>query len=209
MVDILNDSGDGGATNQVGERGLGMAALLNPSTKGSANASAEVGEQGVGRDKVDSESVTPEAMTTEAAVEDQQPTQQGQEEVETDGAVRPSPSPEDAFKLNSERFTEEQAGTPWMQAKKAFLEDGALALNPHLRVQTLKMAPHFVVRSGILMQKVYFRARSSPAYTIVVTAIPVQFIRTLLRYCHADIFVVHIGKNKTAYRVRKHAYWPV
>ncbi|KAG3119390.1 hypothetical protein PI124_g2476 [Phytophthora idaei] len=148
MADILNDTGDRRATNQVGERGLGLANLLNPSTTEGADADVEVWEEGVGRDEVDSENVAPEETTKEAVVKDQ-------EEDETDGAVRLIPSPEDAFELDSEMFVEEQAGTPWMQAMKAFLANGALALDPQLRVQTLRMAPHFVVRNGIRVRKVY------------------------------------------------------
>ncbi|KAG3108169.1 hypothetical protein PI124_g12507 [Phytophthora idaei] len=63
-------------------------------------------------------------------------------------------------------------------------------------------------KNEILMRKVYLRARSGPANKIVVLVIPVQFIRTVLHYCHADIFAAHMGTTKTADRVRKHAYWP-
>ncbi|KAG2988826.1 hypothetical protein PC120_g23289 [Phytophthora cactorum] len=152
---------------------MGRAGLLSPSTTRGEDANIEVGEQDVGSDKVNRGGAVPEATTTEVAAEDPQPTQQEREEDEMDGAVRPSPSPEDTFELDSERFAEEQARAPWIRAMKAFLKDGALALDPQLRVQTLKIAPPFVVKKEILMRKVYLRARSGTDNTIVIAVIPV------------------------------------
>jgi hypothetical protein len=94
-----------------------------------------------------------------------------------------------------------------MRALKAFLLDGALALDPQLRVSVLKMAPHFVVRNGVLMRRVHLWARAGPARTINVPAIPLLFIETVLHYCHSDIFSAHLGKTKTLDKVRHHAYW--
>jgi len=85
--------------------------------------------------------------------------------------------------------------------------DGALALDSQLRVSVLKMAPHFVVRNGVLMRRVNLGARAGPARTINVPAIPLLFIETVLHYCHSDIFSAHLGKTKTSDKVRHHAYW--
>ncbi|KAG2884575.1 hypothetical protein PC119_g19503 [Phytophthora cactorum] len=57
------------------------------------------------------------------------------------------------------------------------------------------------------MRRVHLGARAGPARTICVPADPLPFIETVLRYCHADIFSAHLGKTKTADKVRRHAYW--
>ncbi|KAG3237273.1 hypothetical protein PI124_g17726 [Phytophthora idaei] len=117
------------------------------------------------------------------------------------------PSPIDAFGLNYDKFVAEQERVPWMRALKAFLNDGVLALDPQLRVSMLKMSSHYLVRNAVLMRRVHLGARAGPARTICVPAVPLPFIETVLHYCHADIFSVHLGKTKTADNVRCHAYW--
>ncbi|KAJ8527388.1 hypothetical protein ON010_g14873 [Phytophthora cinnamomi] len=59
-------------------------------------------------------------------------------------AERPATSPVDVFGLDRERFVDEQKRTPWIQAVVAFLEHGALALDPQLRTKVLQIAPHYV-----------------------------------------------------------------
>ncbi|KAE9190402.1 hypothetical protein PF004_g21913 [Phytophthora fragariae] len=65
----------------------------------------------------------------------------------------------DLFGLDRERFQEEQKRTPWIQALIAFLEDGALALDAQLRVKVHLMAPHYVIKNGMLMRRVHLKAR--------------------------------------------------
>ncbi|ETI33858.1 hypothetical protein F443_19520 [Phytophthora nicotianae P1569] len=69
------------------------------------------------------------------------------------------------------------------------------------------MSPHYVVRNGVLMRLVHLGAHAGPARTICVPAAPLPFTETVLHYCHADIFSAHLGKTKTADKVRRHAYW--
>ncbi|KAG3009173.1 hypothetical protein JG687_00004528 [Phytophthora cactorum] len=128
MTDLLDDVEDSCASGQVGERGIRMADLINPATrKGEAEEAgvAEVRdvEAAPGRDNAS-------VSAPEVATRDPRLTQEEQEEIETDGVVTPGASPKDTFELDSERFAEEQARTPWMRAMKAFLEAGALALDP-------------------------------------------------------------------------------
>ncbi|KAG6624031.1 uncharacterized protein IUM83_02216 [Phytophthora cinnamomi] len=68
---------------------------------------------------------------------------------------RPATSLVDVFGLDRERFVEEQKRTPWIQAVIAFLECGALALDPQLRAKVLLISPHYVVRNGMLMRRVH------------------------------------------------------
>ncbi|KAG2773833.1 hypothetical protein Pcac1_g15547 [Phytophthora cactorum] len=117
------------------------------------------------------------------------------------------PSPIDAFGLDYDKLVLEQERIPWMRTLMAFLENGALALDPQLRMSVLKMSPYFVIRNGVSMRRVHLGARAGPARTITVPAIPLPFIETVLHYCHADIFSAHLGKTKTADKVRRHAYW--
>ncbi|KAE9189351.1 hypothetical protein PF002_g25069 [Phytophthora fragariae] len=132
--------------------------------------------------------------------------------VEKDDTEEEADSPQagsslDEFGLDKFRFVEEQKRTPWIMAMVAFLEAGALPLDAQLRVRVLQMAPHFVIRNGVLMRLVHLRARAGPARTISVPVIPLQFIETVLHYCHSDLFSAHAGLTKTIDRVRKHAYW--
>ncbi|KAG6950575.1 hypothetical protein JG688_00014100 [Phytophthora aleatoria] len=142
MTDLLDDVEYSCASGQVGG-GIGMADQLNPATREGEAEEAGVAEvrdvqAAPGRDKAS-------VSAPEVATRDTRLTQDEQEEDESDGVVTPGTSPEDTFELDSERFAEKQARTPRMRAMKAFLEDGALALDPQLRVQALKMEPLFVL----------------------------------------------------------------
>ncbi|KAE9013400.1 hypothetical protein PR001_g15422 [Phytophthora rubi] len=131
------------------------------------------------------------------------------EEDDTEGEAGspPTGSSLDEFGLDKFRFVEEQKRTPWIMAMVAFLEAGTLPLDAQLRVRVLQMAPHFGIRNGVLMRLVHLRARAGPARTISVPVIPLQFIETVLHYCHSDLFSAHAGLTKTVDSVRKHAYW--
>ncbi|KAG6612702.1 Retrovirus-related Pol Polyprotein [Phytophthora cinnamomi] len=120
---------------------------------------------------------------------------------------RPATSSVDVFGLDRERFVEEQKRTPWIQAVIAFLECGALALDPQLRAKVLLISPHYVVRNGMLMRRVHLKARAGHARSIAVPVIPLPFVETVLHYCHAGVFAAHVGQSKTMDKARKHAYW--
>ncbi|GMF49356.1 unnamed protein product [Phytophthora fragariaefolia] len=113
----------------------------------------------------------------------------------------------DVFGLDQERFRDEQKRTPWIQALAAFRQDGTLALDAQLRAKVLLMAPHYVIKTGVLMRRVHLKARGGPARSIIVLVIPLPFIETVLHYCHSDVFAAHVGQSKTMDKVRKHAYW--
>ncbi|POM74055.1 Retrovirus-related Pol Polyprotein [Phytophthora palmivora] len=106
-----------------------------------------------------------------------------------------------------ERFIKEQKRTPWIMAMIAYLKDGALALDPQLRTRTLLMTPNYEVKTGVLMRKVFLKARAGPASSIEVPVIPLPFISTILNHCHTDVLAAHVGVTKTLNKVRKHAFW--
>ncbi|KAE9327482.1 hypothetical protein PR003_g16010 [Phytophthora rubi] len=116
-------------------------------------------------------------------------------------------SPVDVFGLQQARFVEEQRRTPWILAMLAYLESGALALDPQLRTRTLLMAPNYIVRNGVLMRRLHLKARAGPARSLEVPVIPLQFISTVLHHCHTDVLAAHVGVTKTMDKVRKHAFW--
>ncbi|KAG4048120.1 hypothetical protein PC123_g16544 [Phytophthora cactorum] len=64
----------------------------------------------------------------------------------------------DEFGLKMLRFIAEQKRTPRMIALIGFLESDALPLDAQLRVKALQMAPHYVVRNGVLVRRVHLRA---------------------------------------------------
>ncbi|GMF46099.1 unnamed protein product [Phytophthora fragariaefolia] len=88
------------------------------------------------------------------------------------------------FGLNQEKFVEEQKVSPWICAMRAFIEDGALVLDPHLRTKVLMTTPNYDMENGILMRRVHLRATAGPVITITVPVIPLPFIETVLHYLH-------------------------
>ncbi|KAE8903833.1 hypothetical protein PF005_g10038 [Phytophthora fragariae] len=116
-------------------------------------------------------------------------------------------SPVDVFGLQQDRFVAEQRRTPWILAMLAYLESGALALDPQLRTRTLLMTPNYIVRNGVLLRRVNLKARAGPASSLEVPVIPIQFISTVLHHCHTDVLAAHVGVTKTMDKVRKHAFW--
>jgi len=112
----------------------------------------------------------------------------------------------DSFRLDRERFVEEQKRTPWIQAMIAFLDSEALALDAQLRTKVLQMAPHYEVKEGMLMRRMHLKARGGPSNSFTVPVIPLVSVETVLHYCHSDVFAAHIGQTKTMDRVREHAY---
>ncbi|KAG3145333.1 hypothetical protein PC128_g24245 [Phytophthora cactorum] len=133
-------------------------------------------------------------------------TQAEQEEDQQGRTQEADPSPIDAFGLACDKFVAEQERVPSMRALKAFLNDSSLDLDPQLRVSVRKMSPHYLIRNAVLMRRVHRGARAGPARTICAPAVPLPFIETVLHYCHADIFSAHLGKTKTADKLRRHAY---
>lgn len=97
-------------------------------------------------DAVDGDTVSPAEDPTETPLA-------SQEEQEDEERLLPREAPVstlDLVGLDRERFVQEQSRTPWIQALKAFLQDGALALGAQLRARTLQMAPHYGVANGVL-----------------------------------------------------------
>ncbi|KAG3077249.1 hypothetical protein PI124_g20146 [Phytophthora idaei] len=133
-------------------------------------------------------------------------TQAEQEEDLQGRTQEANPSPIDAFGLDYDGFVAEQERVPWMRTLKAFQNDGALASDAQLRLSVLKMSPHYLIRNAVLMRRVHLGARAGPARTICAPAVLLPFIEMVLHYCHADIFSAHLGKTKTADKVRRHAY---
>ncbi|KAG3207414.1 hypothetical protein PC128_g155 [Phytophthora cactorum] len=163
-----------------------------------------VGEPNVTPSGESAEGVAP---SWEAPMGTEPLTQTEQEEDPQGRTQETDPSPIDAFGLAYDKFVAEQERVPSMRALKAFLNDSSLAIDPQLRVSVRKMSPHYLIRNAVLMRRVHRGARAGPARTISVPAVPLPFIETVLHYCHADIFSAHLGKTKTADKLRRHAYW--
>ncbi|KAG2985710.1 hypothetical protein PC120_g23983 [Phytophthora cactorum] len=128
-------------------------------------------------------------------------TAEGEGNASSDGVPAGENVPVGAELLTQDEQEKDQQERSSAAPSPASLLASALALDPQLRVSDLKMVSHFVVR------KVHLEARAGPARTLVVPAVPLPFIETVLRYCHSDIFSAHLGKTKTADKVRRHAYW--
>ncbi|OWZ17218.1 LOW QUALITY PROTEIN: hypothetical protein PHMEG_0008869 [Phytophthora megakarya] len=105
---------------------------------------------------------------------------------------------ENNFGLDSEKVAADQLRSPWMS--------GALAIDSQFRVLTLRMAPQFEMRNGVLMRRVHLCARAGPANTKLVPVIRLKFIEAVLYYCHGDLMSAHLGKTKTLEKVRHHGY---
>ncbi|KAE8902186.1 hypothetical protein PF005_g5547 [Phytophthora fragariae] len=185
LADLLNDANsDDQGSPLVGEGPAGDPREAVPPNAGSDPAgrgSAEVGES----DPVAGDASEPlEAPTEQLLV-----------------------SPVDVFGLQQDCFVVEQRRTPWILAMLAYLECGALALDPQLRTRTLLMAPNYIVRNGVLMRRVHLKARAGPASSLEVPVIPIQFISTVQHHCHTDVLAAHVGVTKTMDKVRKHAFW--
>ncbi|KAE9186373.1 hypothetical protein PF004_g23106 [Phytophthora fragariae] len=201
MSDLLNDAdADGRRSPLVGEEGGSHSGDLHgsgPSPPPSdEHGSGEVGER-VNPDGIE---VGPPPNHVRS-----QPTgSAGPDAVLTEQLLV---SPVDVFGLQQDRFVEEQRRTPWILAMLAYLESGALALDPQLRTRTLLMAPNYIVRNGVLMRRVHLKARAGPASSLEVPVIPLQFISTVLHHCHTDVLAAHVGVTKTMDKVRKHAFW--
>ncbi|GMF31417.1 unnamed protein product [Phytophthora fragariaefolia] len=99
------------------------------------------------------------------------------DELPVDAVVQTASFSVDLFGLDWERFQEEQKRPPWIQVLIAFLEDGTLALDAQLRVKVLLMAPHYVVKNGMLMRRVHLKARGGPARSLSVPVIPLPLSR--------------------------------
>ncbi|GMF21075.1 unnamed protein product [Phytophthora fragariaefolia] len=125
--------------------------------------------------------------------------EEGAEEFEEEGPddeMERSFTSVDEFGLNQEKFVEEQKASPWIGAMRAFIEDGALALDPQLRTKVLRTAPNYDMKNGILMRRVHLRATAGPAVTITDPVIPLPFIETVLHYLHRDTFSAHVGNTE-------------
>lgn len=88
-----------------------------------------------------------------------------------------------------------------------FLTAGALPLDPFLRAKVVSMAPHHEVNEGLLLRKVYLPPRAGPARTVTVPVVPLNYVETVLHFCHSDLLSSHLGLTKTLEKVRCHAYW--
>ncbi|POM63597.1 Hypothetical protein PHPALM_20979 [Phytophthora palmivora] len=132
---------------------------------------------------------------------------EGQATNDTESSDQLAIFPVDVFGLDQTRFVAEQRQTPWIMAMIAFLESGALALDAQLRAKVLLMAPHYVVKNGVLMRRVHLKSRAAHAQSLEVPVIPLPFIATVLHHCHSDAWSAHVGVTKTRDKVRRHAYW--
>ncbi|KAG2801591.1 hypothetical protein PC129_g18952 [Phytophthora cactorum] len=95
-----------------------------------------------------------------------------------------------------------------IRALKAFLENGALQMDPFLRARVVRMAPRYTVTDGLLRRFVRLPARVGPARTLTGPVVPPPYIETVLHFCHSDLLSSHLGLTKTTEKVKHLAYWP-
>ncbi|GMF53511.1 unnamed protein product [Phytophthora fragariaefolia] len=86
-------------------------------------------------------------------------------------------SPVDRFSPDREQFVREQQEIPWVRALVAFLVDGALPMDPHLRSTIVKIRSRYVVEDGLLMRRVNLPARVGPARSLTVPVVPLRILR--------------------------------
>ncbi|KAG4061267.1 hypothetical protein PC123_g3848 [Phytophthora cactorum] len=131
-----------------------------------------------------------------------------EEEKEAETADDGHVSPVDVFRLDVEQFKAEQEQVSWVKDLVAFLQDGALPVDPFLRARVVRMAPRYVVTDGLLRRYVNLPARVGPARTLAVPVVPPSYVATILHYCHAVLLSSHLGLTKTTEKVKRLVYWP-
>ncbi|KAE8986476.1 hypothetical protein PR002_g22342 [Phytophthora rubi] len=184
---------------------LTMRDLLNPEAADSGTFSSSVGEQ-------DGEVPIPTTggeggEYADGHVDESDPGLPN-EDVGASPDDAPRPSPVDQFGLDFELFVRAQQDVPWIKALVAFLLDGALPLDPFLWATVLRMQSRYEVREGLLLRRVHLPARVGPARSLTVPVVPLQYVETVLHYCHSDILSSHLGLTKTLEKARRHAFWP-
>ena len=114
-----------------------------------------------------------------------------------DGRGRPSP-----------RLYNEQDRDPWIVAIKAYLDTGALPLDPQLLQLVSANQHHFLLRQGVVCRYVTVKTPLRNPELLIVPVIPHSMVLEVLEANHTSPLAGHQGYYKTRERIRRTAYWP-
>ncbi|KAH9087047.1 hypothetical protein Ae201684P_000461 [Aphanomyces euteiches] len=105
------------------------------------------------------------------------------------------------------RLYNEQANDPWIVALRAFLEEGAIPLDPHLQKLVVRNSHQYVMQRGIVCRYVTIKTPLRNPELVVVPVIPHTLVEEVLYASHASSLAGHLGLMKTRERIRRTAYW--
>ncbi|KAH9113061.1 hypothetical protein LEN26_013195, partial [Aphanomyces euteiches] len=105
------------------------------------------------------------------------------------------------------RLYNEQGSDPEIAAIRAYLEDGAVPLDPRLNKRVTRNGHQFTVRQGIVCRYVTIETPLRTAELVVVPMVPRSMIEEVLWTSHCSPLAGHLGFNKTRERIRLTAYW--
>ncbi|KAH9123084.1 hypothetical protein AeMF1_005847 [Aphanomyces euteiches] len=94
----------------------------------------------------------------------------------------------------SPRLYNEQANDPWIVALRAYLEDGAIPLDPYLLNLVVRNSQQYLMQQDIVCR-----------YITIKT--PLRNPELIISYMHASPVAGHLGLMKTRERIRRTAYW--
>ncbi|KAH9074640.1 hypothetical protein Ae201684P_022442 [Aphanomyces euteiches] len=107
----------------------------------------------------------------------------------------------------SPRLYNEQANDPWIVALRAYLEDGAIPLDPYLQNLVVRNSQQYLMQQGIVCRYVTIKTPLRNPELIIVPAIPHSLVEEVLYASHASPVSGHLGHMKTRERIRRTAYW--
>ncbi|KAH9117584.1 hypothetical protein AeMF1_008789, partial [Aphanomyces euteiches] len=105
------------------------------------------------------------------------------------------------------RLYNEQGSDPEISAIRAYLEEGAVPIDPRLHKRVTRNGHQFTIRQGIVCRFVTIETPLRNSELVVVPMIPGSMIEEVLRASHCSPFAGHLGFNKTRERIRRTAYW--
>ncbi|KAH9109248.1 hypothetical protein AeMF1_015659, partial [Aphanomyces euteiches] len=105
------------------------------------------------------------------------------------------------------RLYNEQGSDPEISAIRAYLEEGAVPIDPRLHKRVTRYGHQFTIRQGIVCRFVTIETPLRNSELVVVPMIPGSMIEEVLRASHCSPFAGHLGFNKTRERIRRTAYW--
>ncbi|KAH9183570.1 hypothetical protein AeNC1_014454 [Aphanomyces euteiches] len=99
------------------------------------------------------------------------------------------------------RLYNEQGSDPEIAAIRAYLEDGAVPLDPRLNKRVTRNGHQFTVRQGIVCRYVTIETPLWIAELVVVPMVPRSMIEEVLWTSHCSPLAGHLGFSKTRERI--------
>ncbi|KAH9103881.1 hypothetical protein AeMF1_019899, partial [Aphanomyces euteiches] len=107
----------------------------------------------------------------------------------------------------SPRLYNEQANDPWIVALRAYLEDGAIPLDPYLQNLVVRNSQQYLMQQGIVCRYITIKTSLRNPELIIVPVIPHSLVEEVLYASHSSSVAGHLGLMKTRERIRRTAYW--